>query len=278
MAAPNHVLALLKDLGKKTKQSLDYSGFWQIETALQDFRDQEGGELVSQRYLYDNAYRAVTKALKTGKENIRLSKAKLDTIARYLGYDTFLDYVASLDSAKISQTGPSQVVDQNTWTRYLGFWYSIVKDHTQEADLLISPVQIMIRQDKPMMTMRGPTRVYDGELFIVNGCLCALLDSDFDKHINLIFRVGSFMKPEVLEGVFSSVASSGHPLAGREVLVRVPNANHMDELVNEKMELEEINKLPAGIPDVVLKYFQQYEDNILKIPFPNSFGPRDLDR
>lgn len=274
--APQDVLSLLDALSQKTNQSMDYGGFGLMAMAMESFVETHKFPPVSHRYLYENLYRACHTAKETGKSSLRISLARLDAIARFLGHQSFQGFVQSLNPPDPEPIHP----DAQAYSAYLGLWYSVVRSHSEHGkkEIFISPVLIEMKEENLWMTLRGPSRNFSGAAFLDNRCLCATLTSASGKHIHLIFQVGTILEPKILTGVFVGVASAGNPVAGREILVRVASGKQMEDLGNYAIPLDNLEGLPLEVHPIIGKYFDSFEENIIKIPFPSTYTIKDLER
>jgi len=223
----------------------------------------EGGE-VGRRYLYDTIYLGIEKAKRTGEDYIRVHDHALNTLARYLGFASLEAFVR-----KYQPTVPALA------QTIAGNWYSIVRCNSGKPRVLVSPVQIVVGNDGATLVLRGYTRSYRGEVRWTAGCFSTLLTSDDGlRTIHLVFRLGVVKGPRVISGLFSSVSSSGAPIAGLELLLR--SDDDFSKMVNVRIPLEGNEQEHASlISDEILHYFSDFDRCYFKVNDQRAFEFRD---
>ncbi|MEL6699808.1 MAG: hypothetical protein AAFP89_26470 [Bacteroidota bacterium] len=132
-----------------------------------------------------------------------------------------------------------------------------------------SPVSIDLYSGSLRVRLKGPHRILEGEGKLKNGCLYTTLNAS-DKVIHMVFKLGKARNPNVLQGVFSGISTSGDPIAGREVWVKAAQENE-----NRIFNLENKGD-KAALPQEVYRYFNDFGQNYIHIKRPSSFELDDL--
>jgi hypothetical protein len=254
MIKTRHVLQLVEALAKSTGQSKDRHGF----TKMSEKIDEE--VYVSPRYL-DDLYRNAKKKRDAGIEDTRVSGPHVDAIAQHLKFENFHQFTVSCEQ-KISPVLKSCI----------GNWWSYVRANSGDY-VLKAPVKIYmdpILQDI-RMELKGKERVFSGPIEEKAGCLSGFIESEKEKRIGLVFKLGSSQEIELLQGVFCGASSSGDPIAGREILVRAHDISY-DEMAWSKHPLYE-----DELHEKIRKYFMDPGKNCIKIKEVSGFDFNDLD-
>lgn len=251
-----HIVALLESLAQKADgQSLDLRGF----NVMSDKMMEAGTEEISARYLYD-LYRKMQKKEATDEVAAGRRTHMLDIIAKYLDFDRFSHFESAYDKP-IS----------NVVMACVGNWWSYVRANNN-SDILKAPVKIFYANamDGMQMELRGQERKFNGRLKEKGNCFSGFIESDTDKRIGLVFRLGATNNINLLQGVFCGLSNSGDPIAGREILVREK------EMKYEKMEWSRHKHNDEKIDARIRKYFWGYERNCIKVMSINGFNLDDL--
>ena len=250
---------LLDDLSERSTEPLDHAGFGYMSELI---NETIGQQLISQKYLYENLFKKVEKLGSRADASLRLSLNKLDAIARYLGFRNFSELEHHYEQ-------PVSPIVKSC----LGTWLCYVRRNTSRPVILMSPVQISMEGQKVAYRLKGPTRHYNGSLQHHAGCLFCHFESPDGKRFQHVYKVGSCMSPEVLQGVFSGVSSAFDPIGGRVVLVRTQAS--FDTLVNRQYALNTTSPDP-DLDENIHNYFRDYCDNNLMIKPAITFTEDDL--
>lgn len=247
-----HVLYLIEQLAEKTGQALDYFGFGKMSEAIDD-------DIITQRYL-DDLYRNMRIKFKNEKLFTRPSTLYLDAISKHLGYACFAQFSNSIDR-------PVSDVLQACF----GSWWSYVRANTGNY-LYKAPVRIYLdeKKQKVRIEMKGQERLFFGEIEEKGGCFSGFLESGTDKRIGLVFKLGSSLKVNVIQGTFCGISTMHEPIAGREVLVREKNAEYSKMIWSNHAMDDEI------IDSRIRQYFSEYNDNCIKVRDVTGFELDDL--
>lgn len=251
----HHILSLLDLLAKETDgQSLDLNGC----NAISDKMLEKGVD-ISARYLYD-LNREMKKMNPTDEVHEGRRTYKLDTIAKFLGLQNFRHFESSYDKP-IS----------DIMLACIGNWWSYVRANNN-SDILKAPVGISYENaiDRMQMKMKGQERDFKGKLIEKGNCFSGFIESDTDKRIGLIFKLGATNKIDVLQGVFCGLSNSGDPIAGREILIRER------KLKFEDMKWSRHKGNDESIDARIRKYFSSYEKNCIKVMNVAGFDLEDL--
>jgi hypothetical protein len=187
----------------------------------------------------------------------------MDAIAISIGYDSYSHFEQSARSAV------NKILDSCR-----GTWLSYVRCNSGNPDVLVSPVEIYSEGRSIRMKLQGKIRLLDGELKLKGKCIHCLLESESEKSIYLVFKIGLVESPEVLQGVFCGISSGEDPISGREVLVR--QETKYGTLKNRKVPIEEFLRSASEEEVAIGKYFRKKDGNILKIERASTFTLGDL--
>ncbi|MEQ8926086.1 MAG: hypothetical protein RLO81_09760 [Fulvivirga sp.] len=245
---------LLDQISIKTGESLDHYGLGKISEGL--------GESVSQKYLYDSLLRPIKNSQKNGVTELKLSEDKIDSLAKYLGFDNFKQFVIAVNQP-ISEVLKSLV----------GTYYSYVRKNAEQAVLLKSPVFIEEFNSEIRLILKGPQRTYQGILALQDGCVTCLMKAE-NKSFYHVYQVGKAIAPKVIQGIFSGVTSGDVPIGGRCVLIRIDS--NSQELNNTTINTEDLKKSDSLLDKKLARYFETYERNNLRINVPVGFDLDDL--
>jgi len=255
----NHIEILLETLSIKTRQGLDFTGF----EAMSDLIVERLGEKIRGKYLYENLYRVKEKAKRSRDELMNVQPAKLDIIAKFLGFRNYRGFVAAIDS-------PIHKV----LSELRGNYYCYVRRNDKQGVILRSPVQIVDEMGTIQMTLKGPKWSFKGEMQLEKGCLFVLLKSDGGKVIHHVYKIGTREKPGVLQGIFSGVSTAFDPIGGRVVLIRMEGNYH--DLRNEELKVSDLKKANSHESKSLATFFATYEDNNLSLGKITTFSLDDL--
>lgn len=256
-----HVFQLLKEAVKKANLPLEHASFEPLSLQI---NNEPGPVYISKRYLYENIYKQVEKAIKKGEENVRLNVAYLNRIASYLSYEDYFHFVQISSSAYSPK-----------FNEILGNWYSYVRCNSGLDQLLISPVRIFEQDGAVMLELKGPRRSFVGKARIKGGCLLCLLEAGEDKELHLCFKIGVARYPKVIKGTFSGNSTGGDPIAGREILVREETLK-FEEMKNRKINLIRSLENPDPLDSRIVHFFKEYTGNYIKVSLVGSFDLNDL--
>lgn len=259
---PAEILQLLDELAEQTNTGLSFSHF---ETMYNEIKNSlpESPPFSSGDYLYRKLYRRALLAEKKRTPFIRLNAVYVETIARFLGYQGYKQFL------KTEHPDKDPILASCT-----GTWYSYVRCNSGNPDILVSPVEIFSKGKEVLMKLKGPGRVFQGPVNRKGNCLYCNLDGGKEKKLNLIFKIGSVMHPDVLQGVFSGVSSGGDPIAGREVLIR--KEIKIELMKNQKIDMTKEPEARDDEMKLLYLYFARKENNILKGGRSSSFSLGDL--
>jgi hypothetical protein len=242
------VKKLLEALAEKTGQSMDYHGFGKMSDVLENFALEKGMTNISQGYLAD-INRNIEQKISNNKEKSKTSRDHMDTIACFLGFNSFEQFSLSIDKP-ISDALKS----------CLGNWWSIVRYNSGDF-LLKAPVRLF-RDEKSMevlIELKGQERTFTGKMTESGSCLSGFIQSKSGKVLGLIFKLSNSQKQEIIQGVFSGISSFGNPIAGRELLLRE------NELEYDEMHWSKLSIHDPSIPPHLRNYFSESEKNNIKI-------------
>lgn len=257
----NDILRLLEELGEETGTGTGHAHFEKIYNKMRE--SEERPPFVSEDYLYRKLYRRAKRAKEKGQTEISLNVQNIEYIARFLGYSGYLQFERT------------EHPDKNpVLFNCVGNWYSYVRCNSGNPDILISPVQITANGKQVRMELKGPQRKFEGPMTISGPCLYCNLESGKEKRLNLIFKIGTAVEANVLQGVFSGVSSGGDPIAGRELLIR--RKEKFKELANSKIGIKDASESDDEELKTVAAYFSSMEKNILRGGRASTFGIADL--
>lgn len=256
---PEKVLELLKLVADKAKVGkLDYPSCIKIVERVND----EMKGRIGEKYLY-RLHLSATKAAeaKTGITP-KPRESCINILAEYAGYKGYEDFLAV------------RAEELEELYSYIGNWYSYVRSVSGEEEVQISPVRIYSENGKMWIELKGPEKVFKGELYMKADCLVCLLRADKGKEIHLVFKAGVSMKPSVLQGVFSGISTAGDPIAGREVLVR--QDEDFSRLQSKRLSISRLKASDDPGEKSIGEYFEEYLRNNLKAGQSSTFGISDL--
>jgi len=256
---PADIMRLLKEVADKTGHKLLNAQFPEMYGKM---KKQLHEILFAEDYMYKKMFLRARKNLETNTA-LKLKDEYLEKIAEYLGYksyDRFLEmgrhqFPVALENCR-------------------GTWYSYVRCNSGNPEIFVSPVFIYPETKQLLVKMKGFTRIFEGELKMIGSCLNCLLESDQEKNIHLVLKIGLAKKPNVLQGVFSGLSSGGDPIAGREVWVRSDEG--FDEMKNKKMKISELLNSRNEDEKIIGEYFSDRQQNILKGGQASTFEINDL--
>jgi hypothetical protein len=252
--SPLLIKQLIERITDHVDKSYNHQGFGVASRYIEDHiqpKDVGNGktqkEEVSQKYLYET-YNAVEKAIQEKKEDLRTSRAKMDAIAEALGYKNFSEFEKTI----LSPLDP--LLDH-----YEGNWWSIVRangsNHILKAPIKIYKDKV---ENKMKIDMKGGARSFTGYVQLRAGNLFCELDSNDNKILYLIMKIGSNKYTRLLQGIFAGISSAEDPIAGRELFWKE------EQLSFDDMQWE---KLPVNTPKLdkrITNYFAKSEGNCLK--------------
>lgn len=255
------VLQLLQEAAQKASLPLEHASFGPLSEQVNDV---PGQVYISKRYLYENVFKQVERAIEKGEENVRLNMAYLNKIAAYLSYKDYYQFVYAFGSTLNARL-----------KECLGNWYSYVRCNSGLDQVLVSPVRIFEEDYKAMLELKGPRRSFRGEARIKGGCLLCLLEAGEEKELHLSFKMGVARHPRVLKGTFSGISTGGDPVAGREILVREESLK-FEDMKNRKVSLEQARQNPGMLDPRIAHFFKDYEGNYIKVSLVGVFDLDDL--
>ncbi len=100
------------------------------------------------------------------------------------------------------------------------------------------------------------------------------MQSDSRKEFHHVYRIGKRETPDVLRGMFSGVSTNFDPIAGRVVLIR--QKEKFEELKIAQLDMSQLQTSDAVTDRRLAEYFQQFEDNNLRISGTPYFSIDDL--
>lgn len=194
-----------------------------------------------------------------GNRSIVVGKpAYLDTLAAYLGYRDFDEFIDQTE-----QPTPQQLVG------CVGNWYYYTRESTGQDVLLRSPVRVWQEETLFFMELQGRHRYFQGELQFRQGGLFANLTAHTnEKQLHLVFQVGLAYTPALLQGVFSGYSSYFCPVAGRALLWR--QAQPYEDLTIDRLDLRTLvldpsPELPPDWPLAIVRHLAPYADNYIRV-------------
>lgn len=259
---PADILQLLDELAEHTNTGTSFSHF---ETMFSEIKKSlpESPPFNSGDYLYRKLFRRAKLAEKKRTPFIRLNAQNIETIARFLGYQGYKQFL------KMEHPDKDPVM-----ASCAGTWYSYVRCNSGNPDILVSPVEISTKGKEVVMKLKGPGRIFHGQMSRKGNCLYCNLDGGNEKKLNLIFKLGSVKHPDVLQGVFSGVSSGGDPIAGREVLIR--KEIKFELMKNQKIDMTKEPEERDDEMKLLYTYFGRKENTILKGGRSSTFTLSDL--
>lgn len=192
-------------------------------------------------FFYKFNYNISNEIKKDANAICNIRKGNLESMIQYLT-DGALNYHEYINREEVSLSPVLESLED--------YWYSYVRCNSGLPLIYKSPVRIYKKSDNMVINLRGGSgKIFSGEIDLVSQNVIALIKrEDRSKNINLVFRVGNAVKPDLLQGVYSGISSNGDPICGKELLVRVSTIKKVNEL-----------NLDAG------SYFSQLENRELKI-------------
>jgi hypothetical protein len=248
-----HLNKLLERLAETTGQSMTIKG-------LKEMSERVG---LTERYLADYIYRKKEAAKEDGKMTISVQVSKLDEVAKYLKYSSYQDFVDKMER-------PVEPV----LLSLVGNYYSYVRRNDEQGYILRSPVRIYESRAKILFELKGPMRLYQGEIKLRQGCLFILMEEEAGKQIHHVYKIGTRPKPQVLQGIFSGVSTNFDPIGGRTVLVQSDNS--FDKLQHKEGSVKEFSKSDQPAEKSISNYLKDYSSNNLRINRVVGFGDTDL--
>lgn len=247
-----HLRRLLSLLSEKTREPLDRAGLRNMATEI-------GG--IGEDYLYKKIYYEIRNL--DDDDELSLRDAQLNSIARFMGHKTIAAMISSFDAPADEQL-----------QSLVGNYYIYIRQNSNKGLVFQSPVEIRSENATCVLTLKGPTWTYTGDLTIKHGCLFVLMVSE-NKSFYHIYRIGTRRNPRVIQGIFSGVSTAFDPIGGRAVLLKVeqPFASLKNEVfsIDEMMQSNEAEKRTLAV------YFREYSKNNLSINKVVSFGLEDLE-
>ena len=244
---------LLSDLSAKYNVQVDRYGLGVIA---------ENTEL-TQTYLYERIYQKCKKADESTQLNLK--PGYIDSLAEILDYKNFDHFVAS-KSPDIHQ---SLLAMEGKYYSYLRM------NNRQHGYILQSPVEIShsVLEKRMTFLLKGPNRQYTGELSFAEGAITVLINGTGGKVFFHIYKLGTSISPEVIQGTFAGTSMGNDPIAGRCVLVR---QSADEDLVNEKHNIADLNNSSTGMDKALASYFNEFDANNISINHPTSYNIEDL--
>jgi hypothetical protein len=249
-----HLDQLMVALSEKTGYPLDTQG-------LKDMSEAIG---LKEKYLYEYIYRKKEKAREQDESHISVQPSKLNTMAKFTGHKNYQAFVMSIEKP----------VDPILLS-LAGTYYSYVRRNDDQGYILRSPVRIYETCGKIILELKGPMRLYTGEVKLRHGCLFIVLEEEAGKQMHHVYKIGTRQKPDVLQGIFSGVSTNFDPIGGRTVLVR--NTIAFDKLQGKEGNFKEFSESGVPAEKSIAKYFKDYAANNLRINRVVGFGEADLD-
>lgn len=257
---PITIEILIRDALDHANLSLDTRDF---EELTQKVNDVAKDIVIAKRYVYKK-FNEARKAIEKDEASIGMRESYVNLIAQYLGHHDFKAY-------KLFKAQPVDPILQSC----LGNWYSIVRANSGMPYLLIAPVEIRESRGSYTMELRGGSRLFKGRVERKREVIYCTLDSDPDKLLNLVFRIGYAHNPALLMGVFSGVSTGGDPIAGRELLLRTEMK--YEDMTPIEVPLKREDQWPSWIDKRIFRYFSVLERNCLKASHGVRFSLDDLD-
>lgn len=84
---------LLERAVEKAETTMDYSGLETLSNRINEVAQERLGVEISRKYLYDNVYCQIKKALQLRQEEVFLSRIHLNAIASFLGFRDVLQFL-----------------------------------------------------------------------------------------------------------------------------------------------------------------------------------------
>ncbi len=84
---------LLERAVEKAQTTMDYSGLETLSDRINEVAQESLGVEVSRKYLYDNVYCQIKKAIKSRQQQVFLSRMHLNAIALFLGFRDIIQFL-----------------------------------------------------------------------------------------------------------------------------------------------------------------------------------------
>ena len=242
---------LIEAIARATHEDLTFKGFQAMELKV--------GGSIGEKYLY----KKYDEVAKRPAGMISIQRSRLDDLLGFLGFDDLSAFQNAI-AHPISELLRSCE----------GSWYCHVRQNSKNGTLYLSPVNIYPQQGKMMYFLAGPHQVYTGELKLKNQVLCALIEGSNGKQFHHVFKIGNRHRPNVLQGIFSGVSTSGNPIGGRVVLRRSNEA--YESLKGGKFSIKSLISSPEEDQQRIGRYFESFEKNNLRIEQVDTYELDDL--
>lgn len=193
----------------------------------------------------------------------RLRDEHLDVLLKYFKCKTLQEFINTVDNPI-----PPQLL------HLVGHYYSYVRRNINAETLWRSPVEIWQEKGRLIMTLKGKTLQYAGEIRLRKGTLFVPLDSTSNKAFFHVYKIGEAVRPKILQGVFTGVSDTLEPIGGRAVLARMPDGVYPKQ--NMELKIKELKKSADIVERRLAEYFHSFENNNLSINPSYNFDERDL--
>lgn len=247
-----YLKALLNELIKKTGQPVSKKGFQLIGEDIGKMSD---------NYLYNKIHRKIHKM--KPNDHLGYHDEIMLKILKYAGYNDLIELKMKVDNP----------IDPQLLS-CLGAYYSYVRRSMDIGTVFRSPVLIYEKEGRVWMQLRGARLKYEGHIKLKKGVLFIPLESNVEKGFYHVYQIGASRGPEVLQGTFSGVSNTFEPIAGRAVLIKVPEA--YDKLRNAELEIKTLKKSKLLQERLLAKYFNKHSENNLILNRAYTFDVRDL--
>ncbi|GCC50106.1 hypothetical protein SanaruYs_03210 [Chryseotalea sanaruensis] len=255
-----HIEQLLLALAKKTRQSLDSSGFKNMSDVIHKKTNQN----IDSRYLNESLHQKIEGAKKKGVQELKFQIHRLNQLAEFLNHDSFLEFIDAIEK-------PLNPILKSS----LGVYYCYLRRNTEQAVILSSPVRIFETAEKQVVfELRGPDQTYSGNVVLKNNCLFILMQAQNGKEFHHVYRIGQKLEPKVLQGIFSGVSTSSEPIGGRVILIRTDMEYEI--IQNQGTEITMLKNSKHLTERRIAEYFSNYTDNNLSLLKSMTFGIDDL--
>ena len=256
---PLIIRTLLLKTANKTGLDLIHKNFAEMSERMNQHL--ASGPPVPEKFLYEGLYLRANKAIETGEAYIEVRRDDyMNQLAHFSG---FKDY----QEANLILKKPLHPVLKSCE----GTWYYYVHDSTGKDRALRSPVNIWEENNEMMFFLQGKHRKFVGGLrYRVGGLFALLEDTEKEKEIHLVFKVGIYRDPDILRGVFSGFSSEGIPVAGKVILVRQLHQK-FEELSIKRFNLNQANENFSNTEIPILRSLGQFKGNYLKVTSLEGF-------
>jgi len=245
---------MLEALTAKAGESLDWKGL-QVITI-------DKLKISNEDYLYKRIHLKLQN--KRPNDSIKLHPKNLDTIAKYLEFDTFKKYIQTIEAS-----------NDPLLLACVGNYYSYVRGNSKKTSTVLrSPVRIWREKGKILLELKGPRQTFTGEVQLKHGCLFVLMEAKSGKAFYHIYRIGTREEPKVLQGVFSGVSTAFDPIGGRAVLIRT-DAPYIS-MKNATIDIPALKKSKQLEERRLAEYFKEYINNNIAPEKSYTFGLDDL--